>query len=277
MSQIRFVKDMPIERKLKGIFLSILPNRAIIWLKRLHYLNSLKKFGNRNEPDLKILRYIVGKGETVIDIGANVGWYTTVLSDLVSSSGHVISIEPVPETFTILSWCVKRLSLPNVELFNYAISDKEGLGKMEVPKYDFGGSNFYQARLVNGKKRDSTSRNFTVKLKSLDSLITSFKKGVSFIKCDVEGHELAVIKGASEIITRFKPAWLIELSSDPDKEGSTAWELLHILYEVGYKSYWFDGYKLREHLIGNKSVNYFFLTPDHLNQLICRCPHLLLP
>ncbi len=250
----------------KGIILDLIPNKILIYLKKWHYLNSLKKFGEKNEPDLKVVKHIVNRGDVVVDIGANVGGYTKVLSDLISNSGRVLSIEPIPETFTILSWLVKRMSLSNVELFNCAISDKNGISKMKIPKYDFGGFNFYQARIGDNDKRKEPFKCFTVKLKSLDNLMHDFKKNVSFIKCDVKGHELAVIQGATEIISKVKPIWLIEISSDPDERNSSAAQLFNIFQQKGYIIYWFDGNKLRKRLVGDKSVNYFFLTPTHLKQ-----------
>ena len=61
--------------------------------------------------------------------------------------------------------------------------------------------NFYQARL--------SEQGLEVKLVRLDDL---FQSGISFVKCDVEGHELEVIEGAKELIRACRPAWLIEVS-----------------------------------------------------------------
>jgi len=259
-----------IKRRLKGILLEILeiiPAKILINFKKIHYLRSLKNFNEKNEPDFEVVKYIARKGDTVFDIGANIGWYTKLLSELVGETGKVISIDPTPETFLILSYCVKRLGLSNVNILNCAISNKEGVCKMEVPKYDFGGLNFYQTRITDNNKKNYLFKYFFAKTKSLDGFIPCFADTVSFIKCDVEGHELAVIKGALSIISKFKPIWLIEVSSDPDQTNSSAFELFKIMQENGYIAYWYKNQKLYKRIKGDKSINYFFITSERLKQL----------
>ncbi len=244
---------------LKGVLLEILPNRILLMIKKDHYLRFLSKETGRNEPDFNGVTKFVKKGDTVVDIGANVGSYTKLLSDLVEEMGTVYSIEPIPETFSILSFCVKKLNLNNVKLFNFALSDRESTAIMTVPKYDFGGYNFYQSRLQDDDGKTASCKKFSVKIRSLDSILEILAENISFIKCDVEGHELSVIKGARKIIERSKPVWLIEISSDPDELGSAAYELTAVMKTYGYNMYWFDGNKFILRLKGNKSVNYFFI------------------
>jgi len=251
---------------LKGFLLEIIPKKLLINLKKIHYFLSLKHFDQKNEPDFKVLKSIIKEGDKVIDIGSNIGAYTKFLSGLVSENGLVLSIEPIPETFEILKSCVKRLKLNNVQLLNYAISSNGGKSRMQVPKYDFGGYNFYQARLINNDNLEDSFNYFTVTMKTLDSLISYVDTKFSFIKCDVEGHELSVIKGSQNIISKFKPIWLIEVTSDPDESDSPASELFHIMLRHGYVVYWFDGEKLRQRQKGDRSTNYFFITPIQMER-----------
>ena len=67
------------------------------------------------------IKYLVKPGDSVLDIGANVGWYTNHLSLLVGEPGKVYSIEPIPETFALLRAVVGELGLSNVESLNYAM------------------------------------------------------------------------------------------------------------------------------------------------------------
>lgn len=228
----------------------------------------LKKFNEINEPDFKVLRYLVRTGETVVDIGANIGWYTKFLSDLVGENGRVISAEPISETFALLSFCVKQLGLSNIKLLNFAISDREGISRMEIPKYNFGGLNFYRAKIINSEKRQCSTKTFPVILKTLDSLLLNYEDNISFIKCDVEGHELEVIKGARKVISKFKPVWLIEVCSEPNENNSSASVLFEIMYKHGYNAYWYDGKGLHEYLNGCKSTNYFFFTNTQFEQIL---------
>jgi FkbM family methyltransferase len=250
----------------KGILLELTPNKLLVSVKKRYYLGRLRRFGTRQEPDLRVVRGFVTSGDAVVDIGAHVGWYTRFLSQLVSGTGHVFSIEPVPETFEILSWCVQRLRLRNVTLLNCAVSDKSGSALMEVPRYSGGGRNFYQARIVD-KKTEADAVTYEVPAHTLDELLgLRLRRRVSFIKCDVEGNELAVVRGASETIRGFRPVWLIEVSSDPDRRSSPAAQLFDLLGQSGYGAYWLQGHRLTRRSVGDRSVNYVFLTPEHVRK-----------
>jgi FkbM family methyltransferase len=241
-------------------------------IKRVHYANVLRSVSDRDEPDFKVLRYLVTAAQSVADIGANVGIYTKFLSDLVSESGCVCSVEPIPSTFTLLQSNVKKFNMRNVALRNCAISSFDGTVVMQVPKYKSGGENFYEARIVSAA-RDNSLKQVEVPCLTIDSLLSDVP--VSFIKCDVEGHELSAVKGAAQTINKLRPAWLIELSGNPDEPHSPSRETIRMLTEGGYQPCWFDGTQLRLRNIGDRSVNYFFLTSDHVAFLRSRyCPYL---
>ncbi len=110
-------------------------------------------------------------------------------------------------------------------------------------------------------------RQVKVKSKTIDSLFSELPYNISFIKCDVEGHELQCIKGAVKIIEKSKPAWLIEISGNPVDLKSSANETFKLLNIEGYEAYWFDGINLNKYQLGDKSVNYFFFAQKHLQAL----------
>jgi protein-L-isoaspartate O-methyltransferase len=118
-----------------------LPERILIFIKKLHYARKLKCLDENAEPDLKIVRYLVSDGDQVIDIGANIGMYAAFFSKIVGTEGRVYSFEPVPQRFQILRSNIRRLSLKNVQPVNCAISASNGLLRMEVPSYESGGKN----------------------------------------------------------------------------------------------------------------------------------------
>ena len=178
----------------------------------------------------------------------------------------MFSVEPIPLTFSILRSNVDKLGLRNVELINYAFSNINGIATMEVPLYKSGRENFYLARIIT-EKTNSSLRQLNVESKTIDHLFFKLPYDISFIKCDVEGHEFQCIKGAIKIIKKSKPAWLIEILEDPDDFKSAASETFKLLNEKGYEAYWFDGTSLNKYRSGDRSVNYFFLTPRHLRKL----------
>lgn len=251
---------------LKKLVLKILPGRAVQAVKKFHYARMLRSISEDDEKDIRVVKHLVKPGGAAADVGANFGIYTKFLSELVGPAGHVYSVEPFPLTFDVLRYNVKKLHLENVELVNAAVSDKNGTVTMEVPLYQSGGENFYEARIVHGEGNGSL-RQATVQAYSLDSLFADAPHRVSFIKCDVEGNELKCIRGAVAVIENFRPAWHIEIMGDPDEAGADAAQVFEELKRKGYEAYWFDGRTLKQRAKGERNDNYFFLTPEHLQTL----------
>ena len=259
----------------KSIALKVLPDPILKYLKKIYYANELKNFSERDEPDLRVVKKLISPGDHVVDVGANVGWYTKVLAESVSSDGRVYSIEPMSMTFELLSHCVHQLELKNVELFCCGISEVAGEALMEIPSFKKGGENFYMAKIVSGDiPVEKGNKRIQVHLRSLDEIFLGSKSPIKFIKCDVEGHELAVVKGARTVIEKFRPAWLIEVSHNPDELGSPSNELFSILRSYDYKVFWLNGDNLIERVARDRSVNYFFLTAEQVRSFNARnCIH----
>ncbi len=237
-------------------------------LKKIYYLYLLKKKTTEDEPDLKLIRHLVSQGDQVVDIGANIGIYTKFLSAFVGEGGCVYSIEPIPQTFAILKNNAEQLRLKNVVLLNYAISDKNDLMTMEIPLSSSGTENYYEARIINNSKPNLEGLNeIKIQSQTLDDLFSQQEKHIAFIKCDVEGQELNCLQGAQRLLKNFKPRWLIEVTSNPDSVGTSAFALFQFMLNGGYEAYWFDGEMLRKRRTGDRSVNYFFLQKKHLESL----------
>ena len=98
-----------VKRLLKRTAWKILPQSTIQLIKKRHYLRLLRSPLLEKEPELRVVRHLVKPGDTIIDIGANVGVYTKILSELVGPEGHVYSIEPFPSTFEILCFNLRKL------------------------------------------------------------------------------------------------------------------------------------------------------------------------
>jgi FkbM family methyltransferase len=265
----------------KGLLLAHLPRRWLRPLKEWHYVRVLRTFDERQEPDLVIVRQLVAPGATVLDLGANIGLYTKVLSELVGNAGRVLSIEPMPETFAILSRNVHRLGLRNVTLINAAVSNTGRSVTMEVPRYSSGGGNFYEARIVTMESRSGRSestQHVQVTARTLDDIVSSADvQDVQFVKCDVEGHELACLAGATSLLERQRPMWLIEVSGDPDVPDANARRVLDAMRPRGYRPWLYNGRQLVERRQGDRSINLFFFTEEHVRHLRERTPSLIGP
>jgi FkbM family methyltransferase len=247
---------------LKSLASAAAPPALLRWAKRGHYLRVVRDFEPGEERDLEIVRHLVRPRDRVVDVGANIGVYTRFLSEWVGPQGRVFSIEPIPESYSYLTHSVERLGLRNVECWNWAASDASGVATMQIPQMQ-GGRNYYQARIVDASAPGAGIR---VSLRTLDAALADLHP-IAFVKCDVEGHELACVRGAQDLLRRDRPAWLVEVSGDPDRAVDRAQELFALFASHGYAPHWYDGAALRARQRGDTSINYFFLQPAHLERL----------
>jgi FkbM family methyltransferase len=226
---------------------------------RAHYLTRKVLAGRYVEPEMAILNSLVHAGQVVLDIGANVGYYTIRLSELVGPSGRVYSFEPITENYKILERAVKGKQLKNVTTILAAVESKSGEGDMVIPiKEDFTG--FYQARLAVDS---SVGTKQHVRVVSLDQLwVDGTLPPVDFIKCDAEGSELRILQGAIGLLREKHPSLLLEVQSQ------TGPEVFELLRSLGYQSFILNG-KLEEISQFNpKFWNYFFLEQSEVVRIL---------
>jgi FkbM family methyltransferase len=147
-------------------------------------------------------------GATVIDAGASWGLFTYHLARRVGKSGQVYSFEPHPRNAVMLRKLAS--ARPNVHFSPVALSDQPGRAELQVPKQ--------QNRLVTAQS--SLAHGFDgqgvdiekieVPTVRLDDEIGQAVQ-VDFVKIDVEGHEMSVLRGGSEMFRRSRPSILIEI------------------------------------------------------------------
>jgi FkbM family methyltransferase len=235
----------------KNVAKRTLPETILLPFKKLHYAKVLRGSTGREEPELAALANLISAGDYALDIGANFGRYTYHLSRLVGPAGRVFSMEPISSTFQILTASVAKLALLNVLCTNQAASSMTGAATMEVPKYQSGGKNFYEAHIVSVGSG-------TIQCVRLDDAYLHLPR-LDFIKCDVEGHELDVLVGARKLIAQFRPIWLIEIGGDPEDPASTASKTFMLLQQLGYRAYVPVDGQLRHRRKHELATNYFFL------------------
>jgi FkbM family methyltransferase len=126
-------EDSPYGRRVKRFIASNVPRPLLLAAKKRYYAALIKNPKTPREADMEALNLLIRPGDFALDIGAFVGFYTQHLSHLVGATGEVWAFEPVPETFAVLSYVVRELSLNNVRAFNFALSDSEGDAIMEIP------------------------------------------------------------------------------------------------------------------------------------------------
>ncbi|MEM4479554.1 MAG: FkbM family methyltransferase [Candidatus Methanomethylicaceae archaeon] len=143
----------------------------------------------------------------VIDIGAHYGFYTVYVSRIVGTNGLILSFEPHPNNYKRLLMNLRLNDVSNVKTFNIALGEFNGKTRLYIHSLSVGHS-------IHFKSKDYV----TVELVKLDTIVERLNlKKVDLIKIDVEGAELDVLKGASNVIERFKPSLTIAAYHFPEE------------------------------------------------------------
>lgn len=176
-----------------------------------------------SEPHLQgIIREYVAAGDTVYDIGANIGYVSLSLAKSVGPSGRVIAFEPVPKSVDYFRESVKINHLTNVQLMECAASDRCGEAVIRIAE------NLSTASLVWHRKNPSATQ-LTIRTVQIDQLVESGDLSCPrFVKIDVEGSEGSVLKGMERTVAAAKPVLFIECS---EAGRETTWTLLR---DLGY-------------------------------------------
>jgi FkbM family methyltransferase len=172
-----------------------------------HYLETMSALGPVDL--LPVFRACCRPGGRVIDVGANIG-ITAVMAAALVDPGQVVAIEPVPATFAHLEANVARSGLVNIDCVRAAAAAEEG----EVGLVTLAGSNF--AAFVgyeNVLRRYTAYDEIPVRALSLDQIVAEVGLDrVDFIKIDVEGYELEVLRGARRTLSSFRPMVFLEVN-----------------------------------------------------------------
>jgi FkbM family methyltransferase len=172
---------------------------------------------HRFEPDMRELVRRCPVGGTAIDVGAWFGPWTRALA---ARATRVITLEPNPTVAQVL-----RRTIPsNAQLIEAAASDRAGTGMLHVPTLARG------TEVVGSLEHSpsSTGVDVPVRLLRLDDLLLG---DVRFVKIDAEGHEPAVLRGAEEVLERWRPALVIEMDG---RHGNND-EIASLLARHGYR------------------------------------------
>lgn len=191
-------------------------------------LNTDMILGMHEPNTFEVFDLFVKKGMIVVDIGANIGYFTRYLSECVGSSGQVFSFEPIPSTFERLNESIQMNRLKNVQSIRAAVSNENTQVKM------FLSHTHYMASLDSawaGKKGGE----ITVDAIRLDDFFK--EKGIKpdFIKMDIEGGGVFALEGFRTLIETYEPILFLEShTSEEDRAIGNAlkWKPYQV-YRVG--------------------------------------------
>ena len=173
-------------------------------------------------------------GDTIIDIGSNVGFSLLNMAKITGADGWVIGFEPDAVNFAQLEKNISINNFHNIKVCRKGLGNRPGKFRLEnLVEFNSGGKRINTSGNI-------TSADFTeVEIVTLDNFIESdiVVSKIDLIKIDVEGFELNVLKGAIKAINKYSPVLFVEVDDNNLREQqSAARELIHFLNVNGYST-----------------------------------------
>ena len=197
---------------------------------RLHMRHRLLRYRFKSErPSIEFLMHRDLSGATILDIGANFGVYSYYMSKAAGPDGRLLAFEPQPELGVHLDAVKETYHLNNLTIVKQGLSSSSRILKMRRSAPGSGGASFHYESAKNLEELD-------VPVTTIDEYFSA--KGnspISFIKCDVEEHELEVFRGGEQTLLKYMPTLLFECH---DTEA-TGGELFSYLTSLGYDGFFF--------------------------------------
>lgn len=187
--------------------------------------------GTYEVPIQKIFAQHLETGAVFYDIGANVGFFSIVAAKLVGDSGKVIAFEPGKDNARAIRHNAKLNNFNQIEVIEKAISNTSGSGQLLLAKYSGGHA------LATADAPPDLAGEITVDIVSIDDLIAQkLIEPPNFVKVDVEGAELDVLKGMKETIKTYQPTIIYEVDDGNRAAYERKYqELADFMHSLDYK------------------------------------------
>jgi FkbM family methyltransferase len=217
---------------------------------------------NQYEPyESSIIRSLAPHIDIMLDIGANIGWYSLLVASI-NTSASIHAFEPIPSTFKRLNDNCLLNNAKFISVHNFGFSSEQG----SFPFY------WYPEGTGNASIRNLAGRDdaqvINCELRTLREFCLDLPpdSSIDFIKCDVEGNELFVLKSSSSVLRKHKPILLVELLRKWCAPfGYHPNEVLELMFGLGYSAY---GVNSCGRLVGINSItnstnetNFLFVHP----------------
>jgi FkbM family methyltransferase len=199
---------------------------------------------------------LVSPGDTVIDLGANLGYYSNLLQDWIGPSGKLYAVEPVIPFNEILQWRLGKKK--HVSILPYALGTEEKDITLVIPKdlayLSTGLPNVYDSS-THGNL-DEYGFKFDAKMKKGSELFKNLER-LDFVKCDIEGYEEFVLPELKPVLEKHKPIIQVE-TWGPHKKV-----VEDFLHSLGYNQFHLQNGKLLRSETGHPAtvVDFIFIHP----------------
>lgn len=206
-------------------------NELIFWYRADDkFVGQRIALGKYEEYETMLMLSQVNKNSVVVDVGANIGYYTLLLAQ---KCKQVYAVEPDKDCFEILKKNVEENGFNNVVLFNVAVGDKKEKNIFIKDSINLGNS-----RLIGDKRKTIYDKRVIVNCLKLDDILSKEQK-IDLIKIDSQGWEPQVIEGAKKIIKRDSPTLFLEYTPSEYKDEKMIKFLRDNYQNIWSIDYWY--------------------------------------
>jgi FkbM family methyltransferase len=208
-----------------------LSSNTCLYLDPNDYVHCMMFYNRYSREILQVFRRYARPGDTVIDVGAHIGYFTLFLAELVGPQGHVYSFEPDPRARNFLARSVNGSDIDWIDVSPLALATGSGSVKFFLAK-GLGSSSAVKA--VQQIDAEETA----IQTVSLDELVDqgSVAGPIRLVKIDVEGYELDAIRGMAKVLKDHRPVMVVEVNKEMlHARGESPASLFALLTSLDYR------------------------------------------
>jgi FkbM family methyltransferase len=204
--------------------------------------NDLHDTGIWEPSETAFIRQHVKPGAVVVDVGANIGYFTVLAARIVGASGRVIAVEPDPVSVRVLQKNVDALPQPEiVEVVQAAAGEKPGWVRLYRSLTNHGDHRVFQVRnagvLYDQDGALPRGIGVSVPMRRMDEILAHIPH-VDFVKVDTQGFDFAVLKSMEAVLRRDQPILICEFWPTAMQEaGYDPYAFRDLLLQLGYRLY----------------------------------------
>lgn len=180
-----------------------------------------------------MVREIIESNYNVVDIGANLGYFSKSFAKL-TPNGRLLSIEPVKPFFEVLSSLLSKYK--HVKVVNYALGNEIGSIVMVLPESN-GMIRTGLPHIAESDEEKKQHKTHEVEIVKGSSLLSDFEK-IDYIKCDIEGYEVVVFNELKEVLAKHTPIVQIEIGQENEIP------MFKLFESLGYVQYGIADFKI---------------------------------
>lgn len=199
------------------------------WVDQFIYIT-----GNYEEMTAATIEASLSPGDTAVDIGANIGFFSLLMARCVGPTGAVWAFEPIPGTNQRLRQNVAMNHATTITVRNEAIAEDD------TDRTIFGGTEDHSG-IAGFRPVEGASQSHAVPVRRLTSCLPAGTRP-RLVKIDVEGAEFLVLRGMHDLLVSHQPDLVLEMSEEYlPALGSSPTQICEYLAAFGYRMYWIDG------------------------------------